>query len=172
MARSYDASTSVSAEQLRAILSYEPETGDFRWRADTKAKGGIRPAGSVAGLSSKGRRYIGIKGRRYAAHRLAWLYMTGNWPSELDHRDQNAINNRWSNLREATRSQNNANMRLKSHNNSGFKGVHWDGSKQKWTAQICVNKKRLYLGRYPTAHAASQVYRVAAIRYFGEFSSL
>lgn len=169
MARSHNADL-VSAERLRAVLRYEPDTGDFFWRSDVMCYGGGKPAGSIAGLTSKGRHYIGIDGRRYAAHRLAWLYMTGEWPTEIDHKNQDATDNRWANLRLATRSQNNANVGLKSHNTSGLKGVSWDRDRQLWKAQISVQTKRRMLGRFPTKEEAHAAYVAAAVDAFGDFA--
>jgi hypothetical protein len=172
MARRYDASTSVSAERLRAVLKYEPDTGNLVWLVTTHGYGGLIPAGSIAGLASKGRRYVGIDGRRYAAHRLAWFYMTGEWPVEIDHKDCDPLNNRWSNLRLATRSQNNANIGARRHNTSGYKGVDWDKSRQQWRSQICVNGKRMMLGRFNDINAAAEAYRAAAEQHFGEFARI
>ena len=172
MAQRYDASTSVSAERLRAVLKYEPDTGNLVWLVTTHGYGGLIPAGSIAGLVSNGRRYIGIDGRRYAAHRLAWFYMTGEWPVEIDHKDCDPLNNRWSNLRLATRSQNNANMLRQKRNTSGHKGVDWDKSRQQWRAQICVNGKRMMLGRFNEITTAAEAYRAAAEQHFGEFARI
>lgn len=173
MARRHDPETSVTAETLRTILKYDPETGVFTRLTSTKAYGGKREIGSVAGLlCPNGRWYIGIEGRRYAAHRLAWLYMTGDWPSEVDHRDADPLNNRWLNLREATRAQNNSNVKLKSHNTSGIKGVCWDKKRGLWLAQIAVNKRHMHLGRFASKDDATDAYRRAAFKHHGEFARL
>lgn len=172
MAQRYDASTSVSAERLRAVLKYEPDTGNLVWLVTTHGRGGLIPAGSIAGLVSKGRRYIGIDGRCYAAHRLAWFYMTGEWPVEIDHKDCDPLNNRWSNLRLATRSQNNANMLRQKRNTSGYKGVDWDKSRQQWRSQISVNGKRIMIGRFNDITTAAAAYRAAAEQHFGEFARI
>lgn len=171
MARPYDPSTSVSAEHLRAILRYEPETGRFIRLVATHGKGGVKPIGAEAGITVKGRRYVDINGRRYAAHRLAWFFMTGKWPVEVDHENRDPLDNRWANLREATRSQNNFNVGLKRHNTSGIKGVSWDKSRLRWKAQISINSKHLCLGRFETKEAAAAAYQTAAQQHFGEFAS-
>lgn len=163
----------ITADQLRVFFRYDPETGVFTRLFSTHGKGGKKPLGGVAGFAAPdGRYYIDIKGRRYAAHRLAWLYMTGEWPNEVDHKDCDPLNNRWVNLRLATRSQNNANVRAKRHNTSGHKGVSWDRDRKLWRAQICVEKKRMMLGRFERVEDAARAYIESAERHFGEFARI
>lgn len=163
----------LDAIRLRHLFDYNPETGVFTRLFATFGKGGKKPVGSVAGFAAPdGRFYIDIKGRRYSAHRLAWLYMTGEWPVEVDHKNRDPLDNRWANLREATRSQNNANTGLKRHNTSGFKGVDWHKARGLWRAQICVNKQRMTLGHFETPEQAAEVYASAARQHFGEFASV
>lgn len=159
---------------LRSLMAYNPETGVFTRLVATRGKGGRKPIGARAGFlnARDGRFYIDIHGKRYAAHRLAWLYMTGTWPSEVDHKNRIPSDNRWSNLRVATRSQNNANVGLKSHNTSGVKGVCWDRSRGLWLAQISVDTKRMHLGRFSSKEEAAAAYARAAIQHFGEFAVL
>jgi hypothetical protein len=163
-------SETLTSEHLRKMLHYEPETGVFRW----KVWGGNRArAGSVAGcLNRRGYRLIRIDGRMYLASRLAWLYQTGAWPvaAEMDHKNLNRADDRWSNVREATASQNQANILKKSSNTSGAKGVCWRKDSRKWQAQICTNGKRTYLGSFDTREAAAAVYAAAAKEHFGEFA--
>jgi hypothetical protein len=103
------------------------------------------------------------------AHRLAWLYMTGVWPTkDIDHQDRNRQNNKWKNLREATFSQNKANA-SKNYNKSGYKGAYSQHGKT-FFSSIGVNGKRIYLGTFPTAKLAHQAYVKAAKHYFGEFA--
>jgi hypothetical protein len=151
----------LTAERLRELLSYDPETGVFTWRV---TRGGGAQVGSVAGaIDRHGYRHIKLDYRLYRAHRLAWLYVYGAFPSkELDHinrlRDCNAI----SNLREATRSENGQNKVLQANNTSGFKGVSWDKRARKWAAQIALNGKNKFLGRFSTPHEAHLTYLAAA----------
>jgi hypothetical protein len=102
----------LTAERLRELLHYDPDTGDFTWRTARKRI----PAGAIAGTVERGFRRItiggGRHGPRYSAHRLAWLYMTGAWPNGyLDHINRDPDDNRFANLRLATNSQNQANTR-------------------------------------------------------------
>jgi len=157
----------VSRARLRALIHYDPETGEFRWLRRMNPK---VPAGRTAGtLTRDGYRVIAIKGRNYRAHRLAWLYVTGKWRSQMiDHRDGNPSNNCWSNLRRATRSQNCANRGVPRNNTCGLKGVSRDGPR--WRATIHRKGRRHYLGNFPTPQAAHAAYAKAARELFGEFA--
>ncbi len=158
----------VTADRLRELLSYDPSTGLFTWLLST---GNRAPVGAVAGSVGKGYVDIRIDQRLYKAHRLAWLYMTGEWPEQqIDHRDLNRANNRWDNLRVATNSQNHANTRAQSNNRSGFKGVSWSKAANKWMAQIVRDRCHTYLGLFDTPEDAHAAYCVAAERLFGEFA--
>lgn len=159
--------TALTADRLREVLTYDPETGVFRWKVRTSIRVTV---GEVAGYLRDGYRFITIDGRKYRAHRLAWLYMYGVWPAELDHVNGDRADNRISNLREATRTQNNANTPIRKNNTSGVKGVCWDKRKRKWMAQIRVRGVQRFLGYYETTEEAGEAYAAAAARYFGEFA--
>jgi hypothetical protein len=136
-------SADLTADRLREVLSYDAYTGEFRWLV---AFGRVR-VGDVAGSIGKdGYRHIGIDGRCYLAHRLAYLYVYGTWPSRgLDHITNDCradkSDNRISNLRPANQSQNLVNRGLDSNNSSGAKGVCWHKSASKWQAEIGHNGK-------------------------------
>jgi hypothetical protein len=155
----------LSPERLRSLLHYDPETGVFTWKVARKgtAAGTIcvhkRPDGYMR---------IGVDGRLYYAHRLAFLYMTGRWPSHyVDHVNRNPSDNRWGNLREATVSQNLANS-YRGNAASGLKGAY--RHKDKWRASISINGKNILLGVFATAEEAHDAYKSAAERQFGEFA--
>lgn len=155
----------ITAERLRELLYYNHETGEFRWK--TRRRNG-RLAGSL--LRVTGYYRVGLDGRAYLAHRLAWLWMTGTWPKDIDHVDRNPLNNRWSNLREATQSENNGNMKLDKRNKTGFRGVsEVKGSKigRRWRAFIA--KKTI--GTFASPEEAAQAYQCAAKERWGRFFS-
>jgi hypothetical protein len=131
---------------LTAHIHYDPVTGVFTRRR----KWGSKPAGSVIGcLSPQGYWQIGVCGRTYAAHRLAWLYMTGDWPAgDIDHINRTRADNRFTNLRAVSRSENLQNARRRDNNTSGYTGVSWSKSKKRWRANIMVLGRPLNLGYF------------------------
>jgi hypothetical protein len=161
----------ITADELRRLVSYDPETGVFTWRVNK----GRAKAGQVAGtISGNGYRVITFRPRKYGAQRLAFLWMTGSWPpAQIDHIDMDPLNNRWSNLRPASVSQNRANTRARRNNASGLKGVHFDRltrSSKKWVAQIKHRDTKRFLGRFATKEEAHVAYAKAAATCFGEFA--
>lgn len=160
----------ITQERLKELIAYDPEDGSFRWRVNRS--GGVR-AGDTAGSTNKrGLRYIDVEGRKYAAHRLAWLFMTGSWPTKLvDHRDRDFSNNAWTNLREATHAGNSQNRSIGRDNTSGIKGVSWSIAAGKWQAQIRANGKTIHLGTFAQKSDAAKAYALAAARHHGEFAA-
>lgn len=167
-------------EQLRDVLSYDPDSGVFRWRVRRHGYGGYVEIGDVAGTlkPGKGGGYILIvvDQQNYRAHRLAWWFMTGKpAPQRIDveHENRDRADNRWKNLRLATRSQNNANTGLRCTNTTGVKGVHRvsSGYGKPWFARITVHGKRLHLGCFDTIEEAAAARRKAEIQYQGVFRS-
>jgi hypothetical protein len=162
-----------SINALRTLLDYERETGVFRWKVNRSRT----RAGDIAGSVSRaprdqggGYRNIGVEGRRYYAHVLAIAFETGRWPAaQVDHRDLDRDNNRFENLRAATRAQNNANRAVRSNSKSGVKGASFRTDRG-WRSRIRVDGKEIFLGYFETASEAHSAYRTAAQRYFGEFA--
>lgn len=137
-------------------LSYDPLTGNFTNLQD-------RPhieKGTIAGnLNDHGYIVIWFKNTKYLAHRLAWLFMTKEWPKEdIDHRDRVRNNNVWTNLREATGYEQNQNTSRYKNNTSGFTGVSWHNAAKAWRAEIQIHGKREY-SFHPTPEAASEWYK-------------
>lgn len=158
----------LTQERLKQLLSYDEATGVFTWRV---TRTGSATSGSVAGRGSdRGYIQIMVDGRRIYAHRLAWLYVHGNFPpEEIDHINRQKDDNRIANLRPATVAQNQKNRSVNSNNASGRKGIYWYKRDNKWMAQARLNGKRHYLGVFHTAEAAADAYDAFARKHHGEF---
>lgn len=141
------------------MLSYDPETGAFRW---LKKPNRCIPLGSQAGNKRPdGYFEICLDGKHMLSHRLAWALMTGAWPSGLiDHVDRDRSNNRWANLREGNKSLNAQNTSA-IRSSTGFRGVTPCRLTGRFVAYIKVNGARKYLGRFKTAHEAGSAYEIA-----------
>lgn len=158
----------LTAEEFRRIAHYDPETGDFTWlqdraraRAGTKARRGQSPYVEMR-----------INGELYLGHRLAWLYVHGEFPKGyIDHINCNQADNRLINLREATHQQNLCNRGRNKNNTTGYKGVYLIGP-GKYKASIKENGKSKHLGIFGSPIAAHQAYSAAALRLHGEFAKV
>jgi hypothetical protein len=171
-------------EELRKLLRYEPETGKLFWLPrpeDTfpdkryALTWNKRYAGAEAFKTADGNGYLqgAVHGVVYKTHRVIWAIVTGEWPKdEIDHRNRNRSDNRWKNLREATRSENMQNAGVRSDNKSGYKGVCWDRNKMKWLAQITIGGDSRFLGLFETKELAADAYREASKAHFGEFARM
>lgn len=172
----------MTQEILRSLVDYDPESGEFTWlkRNDPSRTGkswDARYSGKKAGWR-RSNGYIGIDvtfsdgtRRKYAAHRLAWLYVYGEWPqSELDHINRIRTDNRISNLRLADRSQQTHNLTIRSDNTSGFTGVSWNKNERKWVAYITFHGKTKTLGYFRDLDAAKEAYIAASLAQAKEFS--
>ncbi|MFP5340357.1 MAG: HNH endonuclease signature motif containing protein, partial [Gammaproteobacteria bacterium] len=101
----------LSQDRLKQLLNYDPETGRFSWKVSARTKRPDRPFGAGC-LSPAGYVVLRVDQKLYPAHRLAWLYMNGSWPSkDLDHIDGRRVNNAIANLREAEQVENQQNRR-------------------------------------------------------------
>jgi hypothetical protein len=159
----------LTAETLRSLVHYDPETGDFTWLRRPEidqwaSMWNTKWAGKRAGNynMSIGYRTIGIFDERYLAHRLAYLYMTGEWPAEVvDHINMNRGDNRWANLRAASHSENKYNRTILSNNQSGHKGVYFHKASERWHALITHAGRKISLGYYQSAALAGAAYQGA-----------
>ncbi len=158
-----------SPQYLRQRLRYERETGQLIWRHDETMpkRWNSRWAGVPAGrISQCGYNQVSIYGTRYPSHRIIWAMEYGVWPiGEIDHIDGNRLNNRLSNLRDVTRTENARNMALRFDSTSGSTGVCWDKNRRKWIAQIRVNRLRINLGRFSDLDDAITARKNAEVRY-------
>jgi hypothetical protein len=156
-----------SEVRLHELLNYDPETGALTWKvSNAPRRVGGRKAGYVDG---NGYVMVGIDGKKYCAHRLIFMMMTGSAPVQIDHKDRVRHNNAWTNLRAATRSQNSANQKPRTDNKTGFRGVvYCDG---KYVARIGPGSSPIRLGSFNTPEEAHAAYCAAADRLYGEFAS-
>ncbi len=157
----------ITQSSLKEILNYDSRTGTFTWLVSRP--NGVK-VGDIAGrVGNRGYRKIGIARKTYEAHRLAFLYVNGEWPANIvDHIDGCKDNNAWNNLRNATNAQNQANSRLRAGNRLGMKGVCRYYNKFK--AQIKADGKTVYLGLFDSPESAHAAYEDAAKKLFGEFA--
>lgn len=139
----------LTQERLKSLLEYDPATGAFTWRVQLSNRA---PVGRRAGwINGSGYRHIHVDGVGYKASRLAVLYMTGEWPAALvDHRNRQRHDDRWGNLRAATKKQNQENTDVGAANRSGFKGVYWQRQRQCWNACIRHVGRSIHLGSFGT----------------------
>lgn len=162
----------LTQARLKHLLHYDPESGMWTWLVDRPGRGakvGDRPT------HKEGSGYIqfSVDGRNYHSKRLAWLYMTGDWPpEEVDHIDLDRANDRWSNFRLASHSQNMANRAVFSNNHLGVKGVRRDANMKSkpFRARIYVDGRSKHLGYFETAELANAAYLAAADKQHGEFA--
>lgn len=154
----------LTQERLREVLRYFPSLGLWRWRT---SKGGRAFGGMAGSVRPDGRRQIRVDGKSYLASRLAVFYQTGSWPEhDVDHEDLNPRNDRWHNLRPATRAQNLTNRRA--FGKTAPKGVTTIGNRH--YARIGIGGKLVYLGVFDRVEDASACYLEAAKIHYGEFA--
>lgn len=152
-------SETLTRSRLLEILHYDPLSGRFTWKARASHRCVI---GAEAGtLQKRGYRTIGIAGKRYPAHRLAWLYFHGCWPAgEIDHINGEHADNRIENLRDVPPRINKQNIRRPNRDNlSGFLGVSPNG--RRWAAQLDNGGKKIYIGTFDTPEEAHAAYVLA-----------
>lgn len=145
-------------QALREALEYLPDRGVFLWKIATHGNGGAIEPSDEAGTPKDGYIQIGFRGRIYRRARLAWLFMTGEFPPkgfDVDHRNTKRCDDRWSNLRLRTRSQNNHNtIRLRPDNTTGHRGVFRGKKPGTWFARITYEGRVIHLGTFDTIEAA------------------
>lgn len=175
-------------ETLRQLLRYEPETGKLFWKerpmemfADSKRGAktqcdtwNSRHAGKEAftNTSKYGYRRGIVLNQNHQAHRVIWAIAYGEWPAQdVDHINRNRADNRLSNLRLASRSENLSNIGARAGGTSSFLGVSWSAANKGWIAQMRWKKRHFYLGTFSTEEAAARAYDEAALREKGEFAT-
>jgi len=155
----------AQVDTLRGLLDYEPETGIFRWRVQPSRN---VKAGVVAGtLNHDGYIRIMVDGKKFLAHRLAYLHFHGVWPEQqIDHLNGDKSDNRIANLRDVSPSINAQNQtRPRRGNASGFLGVSWNKDNKRWEARIKINGRKQHIGLFDTPKAAHAAYLAAKLRF-------
>jgi hypothetical protein len=143
----------LDAKTLREVLNYDPETGVFAWKIRKK---GIIPGRTPGCITKHGHRLIRLDGVAYLAHRLAWLYVYGEWPTKdhIDHINHNPDDNRIANLRDVAVADNIRNRKGANKNcASGVLGVYQH--KDKWRARVMFNRKTIHLGTFSNIESAA-----------------
>lgn len=160
----------ITLQELKSILNYDPETGIFTWLVNKSSNAKVN---TIAGsLSIQGYIRISLNDKRYYAHRLAWFYVYGTWPKEqVDHINSNRTDNRICNLREATKSQNMINTKLRKNNKSGIKGISWRKDLKKWHARLTIDKKIICIGNFFNLNDAKLAIENARIKYHGKYAN-
>lgn len=159
----------MTCDRLRERLDYDPESGEFKWRMSKNP--GIQPGDLAGRVNVYGYCRIELDGYDYAAHRLAWLHVYGEWPDgPLDHVNGIRSDNRLSNLRKATASGNACNRKRRRDNTTGAKGVHWDKGASRFRVVVTIAGKRRHIGRFNTMTEAASAYDAAVLRMHGEFA--
>jgi hypothetical protein len=155
-------------EHVKDHISYDEVTGTFIWIKKTGRNGKLGPKSPT--IDSRGYEQIRYMGKSYLAHRLAWYFVYGHWPDkQIDHINGIKTDNRISNLRLATRSENIRNRPAYKNTLSGLKGVYWQSQLKKWQAIIIIDGRGKSLGTFKDKNDASMAYEKAAKERDGDF---
>lgn len=160
----------IPHDYVNEIFSYDPDTGDLTYRKDVsnKFKAGTK-AGYQAKFKSGTKYYIFVTVPGYSgvilAHRLIWFIATGEWPKVIDHLDRDGCNNRFKNLRNVSRAENQRNQRMHKNNTSGTNGVSLNKKINKWIAHICDNSISIHLGAFDNIEDAIKIRKAAEVKY-------
>ena len=137
----------ITQKELKKLLHYDLDTGVFTKL--TRAANHSNIGDKLKTITWAGYTSVCLSGRKYQAHRLAWLYVMGSWPKEqIDHINHIRSDNRWVNLREVNHQDNHKNISLQKNNRSGVNGVHYDKKTKKWRAYFHRNQRFIGLGRF------------------------
>lgn len=159
----------ITQKELKEILEYNKNTGEFFWKISPMYNVNV---GDKAGNNHNGYTRLTIKGKKYLTHRLAWLYVYGEFPeADIDHIDNDRTNCKINNLRIANKSTNAYNRKRQINNTSGIKGVLWSKASKKWMVRVGVNKHKLYFGVWEDLEFAELVAQEARAKYHGEFAN-
>jgi hypothetical protein len=162
----------LNATELRELLTYDAIAGTFLYNSRSTPQFNAQFAGEIAGwINPRGYRIISIKNRGYGASKLAWLYMTGEWPTKLiDHINGCRADDRFCNLRLVTPAQNCSNGKVYTSNKTGYRGIFWKASRNKWSVTIGVNRRCIFVGEFIDKDEAIKARLAAEARYHGVYS--
>jgi len=153
----------ITQEELKHVLFLNESEGRFYWNVNRR---GIVKGSQAGSFDAHGYGQIRFNGRVYKEHRLVWLYITGEWPSnQIDHKNHVRRDNRFENLRVVDNIENHKNRPMQKTNTSGFVGVSFDKRLKKWEAYITANKKRKCLGYFKTIENAISARKAANNKY-------
>jgi len=159
----------ISHSRLKELLTYDPDTGVWRWLVD---RGAVRKNDVAGTYGSKGYRLIWMDGKNYRANRLAVFYMTGEWPlGQVDHENLIKDDNSWNNLRDSTQSENQMNRPVQKNNKLGVKGVMLS-NRGKYIARISKDGTLINLGSFITLESARSARDEAAVELHGKFARI
>jgi hypothetical protein len=155
-------------EQLKTLFTYFPASGNFYRK--TSPCNSVKRGDKAGGKHMDGYHYIRFQGKPVGSHRLAWLFMYGEWPSEkVDHINGDKADNRIENLRLATQSENQLNRKRCSRNTTGVKGVAVHSASGKYQVTLTVEGKKKHFGLFEDLETAELVARGAREKYHGEY---
>jgi hypothetical protein len=159
--------SSLTSDRAKELLQYNESTGWLIW----KRARGLAVKGNRAGSESLMKcgyrnRHIWVDGKKYLEHRVVWLIVTGEFPKlEIDHLDHDGTNNRFENLREATRKENGRNRKVNRDNTTGTVGVSWNRFRSRFVACIRVDGRLIHLGSFKSFDAAVECRKSANAAY-------
>lgn len=160
--------TELNQKRLKELLDYDTSTGVFtnKTTRGNRAKKGAA-CGTLSKARSSGKPYLAVmlEGKKYYLHRLAYLYMVGKYPRQVNHINGNGLDNSWENLREVCNQGNQRNRKKAKNNSSGVTGVTWCKQRKKWEAQIMVDRKCKHLGRFANFDDAVAARKKAELEY-------
>lgn len=159
--------TLLTQDYIHELMDYDPKTGFFQWK---KKRRGIQTGVFLGTDNGFGYKRISVLGKSYYAHRLAWFYVHGEWPDQIDHINGIRSDNRIKNLRNVN-GQQNAQNKIKAQKNSSSQilGVSWHKKAKKWQAHICVFKERKYLGLFEKIEDAEKAFNKEKARILNEY---
>jgi hypothetical protein len=157
----------LTYDEVREKFTFYEDSGQFIWNSRNRESFNTKAGFSIFNARFAGRPFGGLHeatgyiygnvgGRVFAAHRLIWLWMTGEWPDQVDHINGMRNDNRWCNLRNVDRSANMKNASMRTDNTSGFVGVYYVKRSGKWIAKLVANGVAIHIGTFDSPEKAAE----------------